>query len=131
MIFDLAEKYDQKEKVTVVTGDIVTLKPLLSRVKCVCLQKINIRAHYVENIFQKIVLTHLKYCPKYVIIQVRYNSRKKTNNKPDNNAQIDYSCRVVLARMRGVRARIFGITNNDKRIKMSGIQPVDLYALFY
>ena len=45
-----------------------------------------------DNLFKKffhfLLQTYLKNRPNYVIIRSQYNSRMKTNNKPDNNAHV-------------------------------------------
>ena len=55
------------------------------------------------------VLVTLTNWKNYAIIHVQYNSRKKRTTNPTTMHKMIYCCRVVLARMRGVRARIFGL----------------------
>ena len=59
----------------------------LSRGKCTCLQILNICRLFIAVFYQNFDYSILQYYRKYDIIQVQYNSRKKTNNNPASNVQ--------------------------------------------
>ena len=82
-----------------VENDMI-VKPLLSRAKCVCLQNLNKNLcvpynksyadtfpQSVQKNFHFLLQTYLKIIPKYDIISLQFNSRRKSNTKPDNNVR--------------------------------------------
>ena len=84
--------------------DDVIVEPHLSRGKCACSQIFNYLQATYRCFLRKFWYFLLQYYRKYDIIQVQYNSRKKTNNNPASNVQwcvLLLSCSRLEARCPG------------------------------